>query len=421
MEDERVGSIYLRMFGKSLSGLWGSLFPRGLSRSPFLPIAVLAILVLGPAIAWRLHRLGRFHTLKTEIKGDNGADLPRPGGMDPIELNVTGDANPAVPQFLSATLLPGLGSGVLQITANLPGAGPTPLLAAPSVSDLVNGRTTPASGFNDDHGAIEFPWGGELAGNVTPVGQSITIPWQGKQIDVSTDASAHSGIAEGGLLATQSADSVSKPARGAEQVAHAFYHHVNGEDHWPSNNDVAVTALLTQSALVLTLDVKNTGTTAEPAGAGWHPRFNLSATQRRQALLQLPSGSQMQISSRSLPNGILEPTNPADRYITHPAPFGPSSIDQTIVDPKSKDAGLTFLNVDAGYGIRMTPLSSSTRALRAYSPEDANFVALGVQSNLDDPFGREWSSPVNAGMVILQPGESFQWKVKLEIFAVPKP
>ena len=51
------------------------------------------------------------------------------------------------------------------------------------------------------------------------------------------------------------------------------------------------------------------------------------------------------------------------------------------------------------YGLRITALSSSIKAIRVYAPPDASFVSIDPQSNYDDPFGRsgqktkipEWS------------------------------
>lgn len=419
MEDERVGSIYLEMMRGFFARLWSTIFPRGLSRSPLLPFIFIAIFVIVPGIVWRLHRLGSFHAIKSEIKGDSGVELPRPGGMDAIVLSVPLARDANVPQFTTVTLLPGLGTSILQITANLPGQGPATLLTGPSVDDLANGQAEAPAGFNDDHGAIEFPWGGELAGAITPVGSSISIPWQTKQLEASTEASAHSGIAEGGMLWTQSADTVTRSPAG--DAANSLYHGINGE-RWPSKNDAAVSAKLTPAALIITLDVKNSGDVAEPVGAGWHPRFALSAGARRQTLLQLPSGSRMQLSAAGLPTGTLMSTDASDRFISRPEAIGSGALDATIVNPKSKgDATITLLNPAAGYGIRLVPLSSSIKALRVNSPEDSSYIALGVQTNLDDPFGHQWAGANGGGMVILEPGETLQFKVRLEIFAVPKP
>ena len=40
------------------------------------------------------------------------------------------------------------------------------------------------------------------------------------------------------------------------------------------------------------------------------------------------------------------------------------------------------------------------------------------QFNYDDPFGHEWAKDEDTGMVVLQPGQSTQWKIRLEIFSL---
>ena len=48
-------------------------------------------------------------------------------------------------------------------------------------------------------------------------------------------------------------------------------------------------------------------------------------------------------------------------------------------------------------------------------------LCWGRSSNFDDPLGKEWNARRRAGgMVILQPGQTVEWKVRLEIFPVTK-
>jgi hypothetical protein len=75
-------------------------------------------------------------------------------------------------------------------------------------------------------------------------------------------------------------------------------------------------------------------------------------------------------------------------------------------------------DVAAGYGIRMMAISPSIRELRVVSPARGGYLSLGMQSNLDDPFGKEWSEVSGGGIATLQPGESMEWRVRLEIFRV---
>jgi hypothetical protein len=70
------------------------------------------------------------------------------------------------------------------------------------------------------------------------------------------------------------------------------------------------------------------------------------------------------------------------------------------------------------YGLRMTALSPAIQAIRVDAPADAEYVSIGPQFNLDDPFGREWGKDTDTGMVVLQPGQTAQWKVRLELFSL---
>ncbi len=71
-----------------------------------------------------------------------------------------------------------------------------------------------------------------------------------------------------------------------------------------------------------------------------------------------------------------------------------------------------------GYGLRITILSPSINALYVSTPREGGYVTISPRSNYDDPFGRVWNNE-DTGMAILRPGQTTQWKIRLEIFAVP--
>ena len=70
----------------------------------------------------------------------------------------------------------------------------------------------------------------------------------------------------------------------------------------------------------------------------------------------------------------------------------------------------------------MTALSTNVRAVRVVnSPADASYVSLGMQTNYGRPVRAGVDGPGDgSGMVTLEPGQTLEWKVKLEIFAVAK-
>ncbi len=424
MEDERVGSVYRKNSGERLSGLRRSLFPRGLARSPILPLTAVLLVLAVPLTLWRMHRKGQFHTMKQEMKGGDSDLRPRPGGLDPILLSVTpGAATPNQPAFASAMILPGLGMSVLQVTANLPGQGKVPLFAAPSLDEIADGVTATPTGPNDDHGALELPWSGGLRGSLTPIGNSLNATWHGKTIEASTETSARPEVAEGGMLIAQSADSTSTKPFGDGAEAQAAFLGVNRDERWPSKTDVSVTVALTGQSLEITVDAKNTGDQPEPMGIGWHPRFRILSGNRGGVEMRLPPGEQMEWTA-SLPTGQSQTQAlTLTRYQGSPAPLGPSAVDTSVVKlkPGIADRGAEFLDPKDGYGLRLLALSPTIQSVRAVAPEDALWVSLGLQTNMDDPFGKEWAAQDGAsGLVTLQPGQTMQWKARLEIFSVPR-
>jgi aldose 1-epimerase len=63
-------------------------------------------------------------------------------------------------------------------------------------------------------------------------------------------------------------------------------------------------------------------------------------------------------------------------------------------------------------------MTSAIKAIRVYAPLDGSFISIQPQFNYDDPFGRQWAKGEDTGMVVLEPGESTVWKIRLEIFSL---
>jgi aldose 1-epimerase len=430
LEEERIGAMYVSLWKRWITELWGRMFPRGLLRSPLLPAGVLAALIIGPAIAWHLHRKGQFHRVKGKIHreiGDAGTGYgTRPGGLDPIMLTRTQTPGSNGPEFLSATILPGMGMSVLQITAYLPDRGATPLLAAPSVEAMAQGSMGPPTGVNDSNGVIEVPWGGELTGGVTPVGTTVSVNWKGRDLEIPTDPGGRPDISDGGLLNGQAVDESHKTPLPEGALAQGIFRGLSFDDHWLSKTDTSVSVQMTAQSIDLTVQTKNTGDQPEPMGIGWHPRFAVVGGARDRVQLRLPNGDRLEIADRikGLPSGKIEAAGTAvERFQGHPAELGPISFDETLVNLKSTENGpaVEMLDPAAGFGVRMTVSSPSIHAVRVTSPGDATYVSLGMQTNLDDPFGKEWTGTDGSEMVTLNPGQMLEWKVRLEIFPVAKP
>ncbi len=77
--------------------------------------------------------------------------VPQPGGQEAAVLMRTRPAGDSTPEFLSATILPGRGMNVLQITAYLPGKGEVNLMKLRRRSKARQKRDDRARGADDAH------------------------------------------------------------------------------------------------------------------------------------------------------------------------------------------------------------------------------------------------------------------------------
>jgi len=127
--------------------------------------------------------------------------------------------------------------------------------------------------------------------------------------------------------------------------------------------------------------------------------------------------------AKGQPSGTLLPVagTPYDFSMSGGARLGTMSLDDCFVALHQNllDIGPNAELSDpaSGYGLRITALSATIKAMRVVAPPDAGFVSIEPQYNYPDPMGREWGKETDAGMVVLQPGQSTEWKVRLELFA----
>ena len=418
--------MYLNLLKNGLRKFGRGLFPRGMRRSAALPWLIILLVVGIPGIGWKLHRLGRFGALKREIKGENHTEEtagPSPGGFAPILLTRSETPGNTLPEFLSATVLPGLGMGVLQITAYLPHRGEVPLLMAPSLQSVADGTTGPRAGVDDLRGALEVPWGGGVGGVISPLGTTLTTNWKGQTIELPTDAQGRGTVSEGGLLASRGVDDSRKSADGLSAVG--SFRSTNFDDHWPSKSDITVSVMLAPRTIDLIVDAKNVGSVPEPMGIGWHPRFTIPSGRRSAVELRLPNGERLEVGDRvrGIPTGHMIPAGTIlERFQGHAMELGIDSVNETLVHLKpallDNGAAAELRDEASGYGLRMTAVSESIRALRVTAPAGENYVSLGMQTNYEDPFGREWSAADGPGIITLEPGQTLEWRVRLEIFPI---
>ncbi len=421
MEEQRIGHMYWNLFTRRMVKIWDGLFPRGLRRSRLLPLFVVFVLIGIPGLGYFLHRRGQISKLRREIKGEQQETVtgPRPGGADPIVLTRAQSAGAALPEFRSATLLPGLGMSVLQITAYVPGRGVVSLLAAPSLDEVANGAAGPKNGQNDTQGAFEVPWGGMLGGVLSPLG-NLRVSWKDRTLEAPAEVLAR-GFAVGGMLALQPADAT-QVSPGDSAQATATFEGLDFGEHWSSKTDVNVTITLAPRTMTLTVTAKNVGDLPEPMGIGWHPRFRILSGDRGHAEVRIPDGAKMEVSDAvsATPTGrLIVPGPRTARLQGQPGALGMEGIDEEIVGAKNGPALTAELRDPASaLGVRLTADLGTIQAMRVTSPSGSNYVALGAQTNYDDPLGKEWGGEPTQPIVTLQPGQALTWKVRLDLFSL---
>ena len=421
-------------------------FKLDLRRSGLVTASFLAVVV--GVIAFLFHERGRGDLTRLEKRIQPGVDTvqpaaPRPGGMDAVVLTRSQMLGGEARQFLSATVLPGRGMNILQITAYIPGRGEIPLLASPTVDEAAKHMT----GKGDDwDGAADLamgaallaPWADGITG--TPVegtggadgqgGDGLVANWEDQRIALPAalrrlpNGRASTAEAFGGLLLKRAVDSFANNAMPDGGETRGTFQAGDFGGHWPSSTDVAMTVMLSGRLMELTLTAKNVGMVAEPMGLGWHPRFALPSGNRSQMRVHVPGAARVEMSARErgVPTGRLLPVEgtPYDLRAEggKSLPQGDFDVNYTNLKTGFLDNGpiVELSNPANGYGIRITSLTMRVKAFHVTSPAEGGFVSISPQYNLDDPFGHEWPKNQDTGMMVLEPGATAEWKIRLELF-----
>jgi aldose 1-epimerase len=389
--------------------------------------SLVGLLSVGLLIAAYERGHGNLHKLKTKVDPQPPAEVmpAGPGGQDPIRLSRSATAIGRGAELISATFLPGRGMNVLQVTALIPGHGEVPLLVSPQIASaagVLNGQDEDANGSASTSlgGAILVPWAQRLSGSSTSTAGVLSTNWNGKRLSFPAENEG-SNMSVEGLLLNRGADSVKSDVLPDGQSVVAVFHAGDFSGNWLSTIEVPVQAELTAHDLDITVTAKNTGQQPAPFGVGWHPFFAIPSGDRADALLSLPSQTVMEVNTQSgLPTGrMVSVANSAlDLSKTGGTKLGTAPIHETYTSLLSGvGTGPMAELSDPSYNYRLSviPLTPDITSMRVIAPADKDWVSIGPNTNLDDPFGPEWDNPENAGMITLAPGATLRWKVRVEI------
>lgn len=391
-------------------------------------IAVLCAVIL--AFSWERGR-GNVHRFTTAVlpTQPDAARPNGPGGEDAIRLLRTPDAVSGEPEFLSATLLPGRGMNLLQLTAIVPGHGEIPLLTSPPLAEaatMLSGAGPDANGNLSATmgGAFLVPWAGRLSGKPSLNAGILQTLWLGQRLTFPASVPG-SLLSTRGLLLDRSADSTHNDVIVDGKSVEAIFHPGTFSGNWPSTGSVRISAELAQHALDLTVSVQNTGSTPMPVGVGWLPYFNIASQDRTNATLTIPSSTKLEQDRTSgIPTGrMLSVSGTAlDFSNLRGTRLGSTAIDDTyarlITGVLASNPIVELRDTTYGYGLRIIPMSANIRGLRVIAPPDKPWVCIGPATNFDDALGAQWNTSEGSGITTLQPGDSIQWKVRVELFSL---
>ena len=400
---------------------------RHFSTQGWLTPSLIGLLSLALLIAAFERGHGNLQKLKTRVDPQPPAEVlpPGPGGQDAIRLSRSATSIGKGVELISATFLPGRGMNVFQITALIPGHGEVPLLVSPqiaSAADILNGEDDDANGSASTTlgGAVEVPWAQRLSGTSTSTQGMLATDWNGKRLSFPAE-NAGSNMSVEGLLLNRGADSVKSDVLPDGQSVVAVFHASDFSGMWLSNIEVTVEAQLTAHDLDLTVTAHNTGQQPAPFGIGWHPYLSIPSGNREDALLSIPSQTVMEVNQASgKPTGHM--INVSGKALDYSKLGGTKlgttplkSTYTTLLSGVASGPVATLSDPSFNYRLSVIPLTPDITSLRVISPPDKPWVSIGPNTNLDDPFGPEWDSPENAGMMTLAPGATMRWKVRLEI------
>lgn len=360
------------------------------------------------------------------------------GGEAPVTLQRSPTGQGTRPEFLSLIFLPGRGMNVFQIYADIPGHGKIPILNSPSlqvVANRLNGQ-----GF-DRFGAASvsfgeaflIPYPNRIFGELTDNGNVLRTEWHGHVLllpafpfqrhaaSASSATPPHLGMVMHGLILRAQARDVQIHKTPDGETATAVIHAGDFGGHWLSQTDLHFTFALAGESIDESIVATNVGKQDEPIAIGAHPYFVIPSGDRSQFRLHVPAGMMAVVNNyrQELPTGKLHPV--AGTVYDYRAPEGVALDDHALDDNFSHlqrtngAVEVRLIDPKFHYGIAVDGLSPAIKTVQIYSPKGRNFVAVEQQYNFVDPFGKEWKH-MDTGMVILHPGESTTWKLRLRLF-----
>lgn len=341
-----------------------------IASSGLLTALILAAVLGVVGALWVAHLHGKLHKLSTaEIPPDTTV-LPRPGDQDILEMNRMTPMGGITPEFVSLGVMPGLGMGILQLALDLPGRDPQDILQGTPIASMAPflDKKTFAAKPELQYSPISlkmFPLQG------TSEGQEI--------LDAQASQNVRNDMVPGGTGAT--ADFSPVPAPGPTGIAVP-----------QSGFQTKVSATISDRGFDLTISAKNVSQVSQAVVLSWTPKFLLPAGGLEKLLMTPPDTT--------------DPL-PSEKRTVQEIELKPENLPRTWHGLKysylSAGSELQLHNLQDGYILRITALTSSIRTVRADLVPGGQALALTFSS--EGPDGKR---------TVVEPGETLQWRLRIQ-------
>lgn len=357
------------------------------------------------------------------------------GGEPVVTLTRPSPKDQSKPQFLEAVVLPGMGMDILQLKAYVPGKGEFQVLTTMDLPGAKKYLETDNDEFGNNvfkmGAAFLLPYPNRIRGKLSPDGKTISATIAGHKVLLPANWHGQKPGAEvhamHGLILTSKFEDVKTHNGPDESTVSGLLHAGNFGGHWLSDTDVTIGMTLKNASLDVYVMAKNVGKEEDAIAIGSHPYYEFPSGDRKQVRLHVPADKRALANNYDdvFPTGKIVPVKGTPQDFTAPqgAPLKDLFLDDSFTDLQhDPDGGVTIEVTDpaAKYGLRIRALSPHIKAVQVYSPPDKNFVAVEPQFNLADPYNRKIWGDRDTGMVLLQPGKSTSWHMRIELITPGK-
>jgi len=357
---------------------------------------------------------------------------PSVNGMPAVTLTRKPTPGATKPEFTSVTLLPGRALLVEQITAHFPGQDKdvdvlaSPLGSLEEAAKTLNETDTPNGDLSYRLGsAFLFPYPNRIRGPLSADGKTLTTEWKGKTITLPANNIGKNPGAERhamhGLILNSKVEDLKVDQNSNGGSATGVIHGGNFNGHWLSKTDLVIKVTLTAEGVDASVVAHNVGTEPEPVAIAWHPYFNIPSGDRKQARLHIPGSEMAEVDGYDnvFPTGKILPVAGTrfDFQAAKGKPLAEDFLDDNFSNLEHVGGAVVVKITDpaAHYGVEIEGLTPNIKTIQVYAPPAKSYVAVEHQTNFANPFGKEWGKK-DTEMIVLAPGKSTQWHVRLKLF-----